>query len=108
MGKAAHDTLALCNHAIDKLKKAGFKLVRVSDKTEATYLRLGDREAVLRVATHPHNGRNYGHDVIAAHLTFKGNAHDNFSVLRCNPDKVAVRIQIAVGQYILNTNEAKP
>jgi hypothetical protein len=50
--------LAACDQAAGFLRKAGFALVWVSMKSEATYFQWPGRHGVLRVATHRKGSRN--------------------------------------------------
>ncbi len=106
--KPGHNVLDLCNRASDLLKSIGFERAYVSMKSEAVYFQYPGRHGFLRVSMHRHHRGMIGQDNVVATLTFRGNAHDAASTLRCSPDKIETMIHIAIGQYMVRSTEPKP
>lgn len=95
-------TLEACAEAIELLKVAGFEVVSVSMKSEATYLRFPGRSGVLRVADHPGGKPMPGLDRIISRITFL--PHQTCKVpgsVVLTEDAIHSRVSKAIGAYMI-------
>lgn len=100
--------LVLCQRAIDRLKATGFELACVSQKSEATYLRIPGRHGMLRIATHRNgNKEQIGMQPIAAWITFRG-GRGHRDVLLMTEDRFEGMLHKVIGQYWLRSAEPMP
>ena len=94
---AHEDRLALVDHAVVRLKEAGFELAYASMKSEACYYRFPGREGAIRVAAHRYGGgadRAVTLPVLAC-LTFGPDMRP------ASPEKLDTLVALAVGRYFL-------
>lgn len=106
MSKTAvlRDTLELCNHAIERLREAGFVRKYVSMKTEATYWQYPGRAGVLRIAAHQPRNKDWGLDEVHAFITFRGGRHHR-TQMSTGPERVEAVIWLAIGQYMVRAGK---
>lgn len=103
--KKHFDTLDLCTHAADVLKKAGFEVAYVSRRSEAVYFKFPERHGLLRVSAHKHSGSRIGQEKVITTLTFTGNHHTGKDTLVCSEGAIETRITCAIGRYMIKSME---
>ena len=97
--KAGEAALAHCDAAAEHLRRAGFRLVHASMRSEACYYGLPGRDGLLRVAAHRFSGgeRQRTADPVHACLTFQANG------LPQSEEKLETMVALAVGRFVLRS-----